>query len=329
MKSGITICLLTAALAAGTLMLSGCSGVSESEPVSTLSANNSGNSSEGDSTSVSQTNNESSTPSDTQTPSVSLDPETQKLIDEFPLDTFVGFDGNEVKKTDAVGAMQGEGGQITYLTYDFAYLRYAKPVWKNTLLNKNLMDWETFEFDEEIEYHIADPNYFSVKVGDTLDNGLSVTKATTIFYPQFVETENGETSLEMHQSRSSINFEGQLTLSGILHCFAGDSDYIDMDGDLHFYADPTNGDVIVSSGESPLMDSIMTVADAETKFVLVYDGQRFTLGNINEGSVIDLKGIIDKGEYRNATVTLDNIRVVYTDGAGAYLYGTLVSASAD
>lgn len=329
MKSRITICLLTAALAAGTLMLNGCSGVSESEPVSTPSANNSGNSSENDSTSVSQTNNESSTQSDTQTSAVTLDPETQKLIDEFPLDTFIGFDGKEVKKTDAVGAMQGEGGQITYLTYDFAYLRYAKPVWKNTLLNKNLMDWETFEFDEEIEYQIAEPNYFSVKVGDTLDNGLSVTKATTVFFPQAVETENGASGLEMWQSRTTINFEGQLTLSGILHCFAGDSEYIDMDGDLYFYPNPTGTNVIVPSRGSPSMNSIMTVVDVETKFVLVYDGQRFCLGNVNNDDVIDLSGVIDKGEYRNATITLDNVRIVYTDGAGAYLYGTLVSASAD
>ena len=317
------------AAAVMTVMLSGCNGVSESDPVSTPSANNSGNLSENDPTSTPQANNDSGTQSDTQTTSVTLDPEIQKLIDTFPLDTFIGFDGKEVKKTDAVGAMQLEEGGTTYLTYDFAYLRYAKPIWKNTLLDKDLMDWDTFEFDEEIEYQIADPNYFKVKAGDTLDDGLSVTKATTTFYPQFVENENGASGLEMWQIRAAIDFEGHLTLSGILHCFAGDTDYIDMDGDLYFYPNPTNTDVIVPSGGSPSMDSIMTVVDAGTKFVLVYDGQRISLGNVNDGSIIDLKGIIDKGEYRNATVTLDNIRVVYNDGIGTFINATLVSATTD
>lgn len=118
-------------------------------------------------------------------------------------------------------------------------------------------------------------------------------------------------------------------MNGILNCVGGDSDYIDMNGDLYFYPDPTGANVLIPSGESPSTDSIVTVVDAETKFVLVYDGYRFTLGNVNEGSPIDLTGIIDKGEYRNATVTLDNIRIVYTDGIGVFINGTLVSAATD
>lgn len=324
MKSRIAVCLFAAALAAGSLMLNGCNDVSESDPISTPSSDNSVKPFERDPASTPQVNNSVDTQNGTQTPSVTLDPEIQKVIDKFPLDTFIGFDGKEVKKTDAVGAMQGEDGQITYLTYDFAYLRYAKPVWKNTLLNTDVIDWETYEFNDNTEQSISNPNYFSVKKGDVLDNGLSVKKATTVFYPQ-----NVESGLEIWQSRSTVNFEGQLTLSGIMHCVSGDSDYIDMDGDLFFYADPSDGKLITPSAENPKTASLVSIVDPETKFALLCDGQRFCLGNINEGNVIDLSEVIDSGEYRNATVTLENVRVVFTEGAGAYVYGTLVSASTD
>lgn len=92
MKSRIAICLFAAMVVAGSLALGGCDGVPESDPISTPSSDNTNN-----------MDNSGDTQSDTQTPAVSLDSETQKLIDKFPLDTFVGFDGKEVKKTDAVG----------------------------------------------------------------------------------------------------------------------------------------------------------------------------------------------------------------------------------
>lgn len=312
MKSGIAICLFAVTLAAGSLVLNGCNSDPESNPVSAPSSDNTDNSGDTQSTS-----------------SVVLDPETIKLIDAFPLDTFVGFDGKEVKKTDAIGAMQGEDGQITYLTYDFAYLRYAKPVWKNTLLNADLIDWETFEFNDDTARRISDPNYFSVKAGDVLDNGLSVKNATTIFYPQSVAEESGGSGLEICQSRSSVNFEGQLTLNGILHYVAEDADYVDMGGDLFFYADPSDGKLITPSKENIKIERLVSIVDPETKFALLCDGQRFYLGNVNEDNVIDLSGVINSGEYRNVTVTLDNVRIVFTQGVGATVYGTLVSASAD
>ncbi len=329
MKSRFAICFFAVTLAAGSLMLNGCSGVSESNPFSAPPADNSTTLSEGEPASTPQTDNSVDTQSNTQESSVTLDPETQKLIDEFPLDVFIGFDGKEVKKTDAIGAMQGEGGQITYLTYDFAYLRYAKPVWKNTLLNADLIDWETYEFNDDTERRISDPNYFSVKAGDVLENGLTVKNATTIFYPQSVAEESGGSGLEICQSRSTVNFDGQITLNGILHCVSGDADYIDNDGDVFFYADPSDGKLIAPSKENLKMERLVSIVDSVTEFALLCDGQRFCLGNINEGNVIDLSDVINKGEYRNVTVKLDGVRIVFTGGAGAYVYGTLVSVSED
>ncbi len=68
MKSRIAVSILSLSVAVLSLILGGCSGVSES-----------------DTTSTPQTDNSGDTQSNTQT-SVTLDPETQKLIDEFPLE---------------------------------------------------------------------------------------------------------------------------------------------------------------------------------------------------------------------------------------------------
>lgn len=324
MKSRITVCVFAVALATSSVILGGCDNISESNRVSDLSAIDSRNPSENSGTSDPQGSGGDNTSSETQTLTVTLDTEIKKLINEFPLDTFIGFDGKEVEKTDAISAMRGEDGQLIYLTYDFAYLRYAKPVWKNTLLDDDVIDWETYEFNDNTPRRISEPNYFSVKTGDVLDNGLSVKKALNIFYPQTTET-----GLEICQSRSTVNFEGQLTLSGILHCVAGDSDYVDMDGDLFFYADSSNDRLIAPSKENLKMERLVSIVDPETKFALLCDGQRFCLGNINSEDVIDLSGEINKGEYRIAAVTINDVRVVFTAGAGAYLYGTLVSVSTD
>ncbi len=71
MKSRIAVSILSLSVAVLSLILGGCSGVSESDPVSTPSADN--------------TDNSGDTQSNMQT-SVTLDPETQKLIDEFSLE---------------------------------------------------------------------------------------------------------------------------------------------------------------------------------------------------------------------------------------------------
>ncbi len=69
MKSRIAVSILSLSVAVLSLILGGCSGVSESDPVSAPSSDNTDNSGDTQSTS-----------------SVTLDPETPKLIDEFPLE---------------------------------------------------------------------------------------------------------------------------------------------------------------------------------------------------------------------------------------------------
>lgn len=111
------------------LLLTGCSGNSksvstnqseptDSEPVST-------NQSE-------PTDPKSEEYSSDENKNIELDDETLALIQDFSLDSFVGFDGNTVEKSEAVAAEKGLDDCV-YLTFDFAYMRYATPYGKTAL----------------------------------------------------------------------------------------------------------------------------------------------------------------------------------------------------
>ena len=181
MKTQIRKTIIAAALAAGILTLSGCSDSTENES----------NSSQTTTESSSQTSPESSSTSSESSSSAPAenvhDPETQALIDEFEYDTLPGFDGEDVSKNDAVGAIKSDSSGMIFLTYDFAYLRYAKPIYKSTFDDPNIYNPETGEFDGvDSSRSVSDPDFFKVKAGDVLENGLTVKDAETIIFPMGV-----------------------------------------------------------------------------------------------------------------------------------------------
>lgn len=252
-----------------------------------------------------------------------LDSETLSLIQDFPLDSFIGFDGNTVEKSEAAAAEKGSD-ECIYLTFDFAYMRYADPIWKNSLENPNLINWDTLEFNDDTNIILNNPQYFKVKKGDILENGLIVENAKSVFYAINECDEDGNISKQAVQLRNEISFSGELSLNGILHCISGDSDYIDSDGDLLFFADTSDFSYIpVPSTSDSAIDIITKSADTCSKLAVICDGYRFYLGNINTVST-DLSGIIDSGEYIKAKITLDNIRISYSDGAGKIVNADIV-----
>lgn len=302
------------------LLLTGCSGNSksvstnqseptDSEPVST-------NQSE-------PTDPKSEEYSSDENKNIELDDETLALIQDFSLDSFVGFDGNTVEKSEAVAAEKGLDDCV-YLTFDFAYMRYATPIWKNSAENPDLIDWNTLEYNDDTSIILNDPKYFKVKQGDVLENGLTVESAKSVFYAINECDEDGNISKEAVQLRNEIALSGELTLNGILHCVSGDSDYIDSDGDLLFFADTSDFSYIpVPSTSNSGMDIITKSADASSVFAIVCDGYRFYLGNINTVST-DLSGIIDSGDYLETEITLDNIRISYSDVGGKIVNADIV-----
>lgn len=153
---------------------------------------------------------------------------------------------------------------------------------------------------------------------------MTVESAKSVFYAINECDEDGNISKEAVQLRNEIALSGELTLNGILHCVSGDSDYIDSDGDLLFFADTSDFSYIpVPSTSNSGMDIITKSADASSGFAIVCDGYRFYLGNINTVST-DLSGIIDSGDYLETEITLDNIRISYSDVGGKIVNADIV-----
>ena len=135
---------------------------------------------------------------------------------------------------------------------------------------------------------------------------------------------NGNSKLTMCQNRSVVDFEGQLTLSGILKCQNGD-DYMVMDGDLIFFPDPSDVKIMVPGNEIVDFTTFLCYVDAENDIAICMDGERFMLGNIYGEDMPDVSGIINKGEYKKVTVTLEGIRTISSDSTGISIYGKPVA----
>ncbi len=262
--------------------------------------------------SESSANSENSTNSDNQVSGSQsqIDPETKALIDSFALDSFTAPDGSTVNKSEAVYAAGDESG-TSAIGFDFSYMRYAKPIFGTTLDDPTMIDWETLEFKTEPSTPIESPDYFKVKAGDTLENGLTIESAKYWINPggQFFSSE--------------VVLSGELALEGVLHCIAGDPEYVDAKGDLLFFADTTKSDLIPTP--KGLGDFTSNYVDAEDKFAAVFDGAIIRFGNISEFTDIFSDTFTD-GNYVKAKVTMKDIRLGYKENGGTFIYAEPVAA---
>lgn len=230
----------------------------------------------------------------------------------FP-ESFTGYLGETLYGADAAEQINGN------VRFDnFTYLRWATPVFDNTLKTPDLINWATYDmpkYDDILRQKQKDPKWFSVKPGDVLENGLVVKSARC----SFREANFYDGRKSVIQSKSEVVFENTLTLSGVLYCSPEDDAYI-TSGDLFFFADSTdnpNIPVINRSNEAGEYDLERYVfSDA----AFVCDGMYFRVGDIDHVSV-DLSGIINRGELCEVRVTLDNIRLGYNDGSGSFIIG--------
>lgn len=239
-----------------------------------------------------------------------LAPETKAMIDSFALDSFTAPDGSTVSKSEAAYAL-GTDGNTFAVGFDFSYMRYAKPIFTTTFDDPSLINWETLEFSTETYTPVESPDYFKVKTGDTLENGLTVESA------KFWIDSSGELY------SSEIVFSGNLTLEGVLYCTAGDPDYVDVQGDLIFFADTIKSNLIPVPKDFSV-DFTEGHVDTLDKFAASFDGKRIHLGNISEVSV-DLSNKFDSGNYIKAKVTMRGMRLMYNENGGALIYAEPVS----
>lgn len=227
----------------------------------------------------------------------------------FP-ESFTGYLGETLHGADA---SEQFGRNVMF--DNFTYLRWATPVFDNTLKNPDLINWDTYDmpqYDDILKQ--KDPKWFSVKPGDVLENGLVVKSASC----SFREANFYDGRKFVIQSKSEVVFENTLTLNGVLYCNPEEDMYIG-NGELFFFPDSTaNSNIPVinrheKAGEYSLNEYIFSNA------AFVCDGIYYRVGDI-ETIAVDLSGIVKRGEVSEVRVTLDNIKLV-EDDTGVVLSG--------
>ena len=241
----------------------------------------------------------------------SADDDVRARIDAFNVEEFTAPDGSILKRSDAVKA-QGTESMTFAVGYDFAFIRYAQPVWGSSVDDPDYMNWDTLETSGEPLEFPANAKYFRVKAGDTLENGLTV-KNAEYYYGYGVD----DTTFA-----NTVEFDGELTLEGILYYVPFDTEYVIGKDDVFFFADPTKCDSIpMPILNAPLLENWV---DTDSEFAVSYDGQRIRAGNLADlpDSVSQL--LKEKNGVR-VKATLRNVRLE-VKMYGPTMFAEIVSA---
>ena len=232
--------------------------------------------------------------------------DVQKVIDTFDADSFTTPDGTEVMLTEAVS--QADDWK---LYFDFAYIRYALPVYSDTVSDPGLYDFESFEFREGV-YAELEQKLFKVTEGDVLDNGMTVAKASYVVSPASVQPpyENG------------VVLEGECELEGVLFRVPED-DYLVAKDEVLFYPNPVSG--VVPASYEPYMLTAISLVDLHDEFAFSSDGGVFSLGDFHKMDV-DIGDWFEDAAFVRVKVTLDGMDIRYIGGVGSQCRSRLKSA---
>ena len=322
---------LTAVICALALLtaLTGCNNneTSDSGPENTgVSAPES--TTENTESSDSSENSESTTES-TSVPEQRLSDEQLEMISGLKMQSFVGPDGETVLMTDALDAVKDEAGGKAYdqtvetlemvtlvdtmFTFDFAYIRYARPYFYT---GKHIEDDER-EILPEMEW-------FKVREGDKLDCGLTVKKAQFDMFPVL-----GWENLTYLQT---IELDREITIEGMLYATTNPNDYASKVGELNFIVDPTKTEGIpvvrLDHDRNEVWYNLNRIMnhDFEPEYIESDVRNMWYIGNIDDDN-FDESSIFGGDKLVNVKVTLKNVKLeVYDEFAGGGFGGEKVTA---
>ncbi|MCM1300007.1 MAG: hypothetical protein NC228_10635, partial [[Eubacterium] siraeum] len=151
---------------------------------------------------------------------------------------------------------------------------------------------------------VENQEYFQLKKGQTLENGLTVADA----YMKLSVTEKpDEKGYEIEDT--TVVLKGEISLSGVLYCKKKDINSAADYDEVLFYPDPEYSELI----PCPYFGNELTVfglADSKRDFAFVTSAFPFKLGSA--GSLgIDLKPYFSEADCLKANVTVSNISVRY------------------
>lgn len=247
------------------------------------------------------------------------DGEIKELIDNFPVESITMPDGTTVSKYEAVTSSNTNN---TYqLVFDFSFIRYAEGMLYTSIDDQALFDMEKNKFGGDLVFD--SPKYVKIEAGDKLENGLVVKSAEHSVYPPMGSEEYPGILY------TNAEFEGRLTLSGVLYLYNGNNDFVGSPGhgDLVFFVDPSQSDLLPMAAHNSVdtgRDRLRVYFDDEIEFGAASDVPMIYLGNINDISV-DLSDIIAAGECAKVKITVDNISTGYYNTLDVSVGAALVS----
>lgn len=301
----ITSILVAAALM---MVLAGCNKTENPE-----SSNDSTNTS-------SQTNATESTESTESTDSADSEPlsdDVKKLLEKYPnVAEYKGRDG-EIMPLNKITNITYPDGFFPQVTYGLGYMTYGVPCFATTIGNddwksegngfSNTIDWLNYRIDEA-EKSFTESKRFMVKPGDKLENGLVVKSAETVCEVLTPEEEkewegNGRTIPIFNSTK--IEFDGELTLEGVLYKYEGDPQYFSVQNDVFFYLDTTKNDFV------PMNHTIATTELLDSEGGVIHCGSYYlgNLGDIDDLPSVDydVDEILGDKNYARVKLTLKNI----------------------
>lgn len=251
-------------------------------------------------------NSESTPDSSDSVPEQQFTDEQLEIISKYGILNFVGPDGKTVQVTDAaeifdtrdphdeVGSpgfkFDQESMNFTVLRYDFAYIRYRRPFFYEGEILDDAEEHKMIDDLPEIEW-------FKVKAGDKLDCGLTVKKAVFERFP----VDSNDPIRDNY-----IEFDGEVTLEGMLYAVKNDKDYLVKMNDLTFTPDPTKTNGIPDCARQ--LDSnyaISSMMSSNGDYIVTDGGAPWVVGTVDD---IDMDEIFGEDDLVRVKLTLSNVK---------------------
>ncbi len=225
---------------------------------------------------------------------VDITQETSWVIDDFSYRGAVPIapDGSSLDLSEASYAF-GNRENTLLLGFDFAYLRYAKPIYRTTFNDPDLYNYDYTSFAATTMKSADGSDFFKVQAGDKLENGLVVKSA------DYWHCKSGG------WDRMNVELSGELTLNGVL-VLNRETPWV-KDKSIYFIPNPCET-------RFPTIDNIIgnynNSDDESDKFVAVFDGDSIGL-NYESRFSDDFLNIFKDSRYVEATVVVKDLKLNY------------------
>lgn len=250
----------------------------------------------------------------TAVPEITLSEEdADKITEKLPVKVFTAPDGRESSVDEAVSIdFNKENGTYT-LTFDSGYMGFVQPIYCDTDEIPELYRRQFEDFNPKVPINddskVENQEYFGLKKGQKLENGLTVSDA-------YLKISMTEDDYEIEDN--TVTLDGEITLNGVLYCKKKNAGEVASYDEILFYPNPEHSDDI----PCPYFGDELTVfslKDTKTDFAFVTSAFPFklgTVGNISSAGA-DLTKHFSKADCIKAKVKISDIVIRFFNNTPA------------